>query len=155
MPYLVDGNNVMALIPGWHRDKAAARRKLIHELTRFVAVRRAKVRVVFDGVPDEEFPEGRRFRSVLISYAKSGSDADSRIKDVIRKSSYKRDLLVVSSDRSLGAFAKSYGAKVISSGEFRKELEETWAAEAPTLKTQPERLINVEEWIEFFSKKPH
>lgn len=155
MPYLVDGNNVMALSPGWHRDKAAARRKLIHDLARFVAARKAKVRVVFDGVPDDEFPEGRKFRSVLISYARPGSDADSRIKELIRKSSYKRDLLVISSDRSLGSFAKSYGAKVISAGEFRKALEEICAGEAVPLKTLPEGTVNVEEWMEFFARKPH
>lgn len=155
MPYLVDGNNVMALIAGWDADKAAARRRLIQDLAQFVAVCRAKVRVVFDGVPDDEFPEGRKFRSVLISYARIGSDADSRIKELVRKSSYKRDLLVVSSDRSLAAFARRYGAKVISAGKFRRALEEACVAEATPMKTRPEGTVNVEEWMEFFSKKPH
>ena len=55
MPYLIDGNNVMAQIVGWHRDKGLARRRLIHDLVRFVAVNRTKVTVVFDGAADADF----------------------------------------------------------------------------------------------------
>ena len=38
MPYLVDGNNVMAQTVGWHRDRAAARKRLIRDLARFHAL---------------------------------------------------------------------------------------------------------------------
>ncbi|MEJ2717133.1 MAG: NYN domain-containing protein [Deltaproteobacteria bacterium] len=115
MPYLVDGNNVMAQTVGWHRDRAAARKRLIRDLARFVAIRKVKVRVVFDGSPDDEFPEGRKYKSVLVLYAKQGSDADSRIKGLVDKSTNKRDITVVSSDKALGSYVAGRGAKVLTS----------------------------------------
>jgi predicted RNA-binding protein with PIN domain len=151
MPYLVDGNNVMAQIVGWHRDKAAARRRLIYALTRFLAVHKVKLKVVFDGVPDDEFPEGLKFKSVHILYARPGSDADSRIKDIVRKSSYKRDLVVVSSDRDLTSYAKNQGAKVISSGQFRTMLEEAAKTAVPADKAGV-GTVDVDEWLDFFKK---
>jgi predicted RNA-binding protein with PIN domain len=152
MPYLVDGNNVMALTIGWHRDKSAARRRFIQELAVFVAVHRAKVKVVFDGAPDDEFPEGCKFKSVHILYARYGSDADSRIKELIEKSSHKRNLILVSSDRALVSHARGRVHKVISAGTFRTSLDDAARiAKAPD-KSGQEKPVNVDEWLEFFEK---
>jgi len=148
MPYLVDGNNVMAQIVGWHTDKAAARRRLIQNLARFLAARKVKVKVVFDGSPDEEFPEGVKYKSVHVLYARPGSDADTRIQELIRKSSSKRDLIVVTSDRALAAFARRQGAKVVPSGQFRKMMREALGADAE--ETAPDQPINVEDWMNYF-----
>jgi predicted RNA-binding protein with PIN domain len=148
MPYLVDGNNVMAQIVGWHRDKAKARRKLIHSLAQFVKVHRAKVQVVFDGSPDDEFPEGHRYKSVRIFYARPGSDADSRIKDLVGKSSFAKDITVVSSDRALSSSVKAKGAKVIASGRFRRMLDE--AGIMASQKYDQNEPVDVDEWLEFF-----
>ena len=125
MPYVVDGNNVMAQTVGWHRDRAGARRRLIHDLVRFVAVQRVKLKVVFDGAPDEEFPEGLNYKGVHILYARPGSDADSRIMDLVDKASHKRDLVVVTSDRALASFAKRKAARTMYSGQFRSLLEDS------------------------------
>lgn len=151
MHYLVDGNNVMAQIVGWHRDKSEARKRLIHALARFVAVSRVKVKVVFDGVPDDEFPEGCKYKSVHILYARPGSDADSRIKTIVRNSSFKRDMVVISSDREVASHAKSQGAKVFSSGQFRALLEEAAKKVLPTDKAGTGR-VDVEEWLDFFKR---
>ncbi|MGO9570671.1 MAG: NYN domain-containing protein [Desulfomonilaceae bacterium] len=152
MPYVVDGNNVMAQAVGWHRDMAGARKRLIHDLVRFVAVQRVKLKVVFDGAPDEEFPEGRKFKGVHILYARPGSDADSRIKELVRKASYKRDLVVVSSDRALGSSIKHQGARVISSGEFRRLLAECLERTDSMEKSGQGDRVDVEEWLKFFNK---
>ena len=53
MPYLIDGNNVMAQRVGWHKDKRAARRRLLEDLARFGASHGARIAVVFDGAPDD------------------------------------------------------------------------------------------------------
>jgi len=153
MPYVVDGNNVMAQSVGWHRDKAGARRRLIHDLVRFIAVRRVKLKVVFDGAPDEEFPEGLKYKGVHILYARPGSDADSRIMDLVGKSSHKRDLIVVSSDKALVSFANHQGARTISSGKFRRLLEDTAKAAGSMEKSGREESVDVEEWLEFFKPK--
>ncbi len=150
MPYLIDGNNVMAQTVGWHKDKQAARRTLIHSLAKFVAVRRLKVTVVFDGPQDTEFPEGTKYKSVRVVYARPGSDADSRIKDLIKKSTNKRDLILVSSDKALGGFAAHQGARVMPSGQFRKLLEE--AAEARPEKPPQTQQVDIDEWMEFFKR---
>ena len=152
MPYVVDGNNVMAQIVGWHRDMAGARIRLIHDLVHFVAAHRVKLKVVFDGAPDEQFPDGGKFKGVQVLYAHRGSDADSRIKELVAAASYKRDLIVVSSDRELASFVRGQGARVISSGQFRSLLEES-----SKLATSKEGhglagRIDVEEWLEFFKK---
>ena len=153
MPYLVDGNNVMAQTVGWHRDRAGARRRLIHDLMRFVAVKRVKLRVVFDGAPDEEFPEGLIYKGVRITYARPGSDADSRIKELVSKASHKRDLIVVTSDRALGSFVKHQGARTMYSGQFRRLLEDSAKQAVAIEKSGQGAAVDVEEWLEFFKPK--
>jgi len=150
MPYLVDGNNVMAQTVGWHRDKAGARRNLIHHLARFLAARKVKVKVVFDGAPDDEFPEGVRHKSVHVLYARPGSDADARIQELICQSSKKRDLILVTSDRSLAEFARRQGTKVIPSGRFRKMLEQVLMTDYANPLAEPR--VNVEDWLEYFKR---
>ncbi len=152
MPYVVDGNNVMAQTVGWHSDKAGARRRLIHELARFVAVQRVKLTVVFDGAPDMEFPDGTKYKGVHILYARARSDADSRIKELVGKASYKRDLVAVSSDRELASFIQHQGARVISSGKFRGLLEECSKRANSMEKSGQGDRVDVEEWLEFFKK---
>lgn len=152
MPYLVDGNNVMAQTVGWHSDKAGARRRLIHDLARFVALQKVKLTVVFDGAPDSDFPEGRKYKGVHILYARAGSDADSRIMELVGKASYKRDLVAVSSDRALASFIRHQGARVISSGKFRALLEDCSKRASSMEKSGQGDRVDVEEWLEFFNK---
>ncbi len=153
MPYIVDGNNVMAQIVGWHRDKARARRGLIHDLALFIAQRRVKLKVVFDGAPDDEFPEGLKYKGVHILYARPGSDADSRIMELVLNSSFKRDLIVVSSDRALTSFVKRQGARTMASGQFRRLLEAAAGIANTKEKSGRGENVDVDEWLEFFKTK--
>jgi predicted RNA-binding protein with PIN domain len=123
MSYLVDGNNVMAQRVGWHRDKAGARRRLLMELARFAREAGATVEAVFDGAPDEFFPDGSFFMGVRVFYAARGSDADARIKQLVEASRERRTLKVVTSDRALADYVRRCGAQVIRSGEFRRRLD--------------------------------
>ena len=123
MSYLVDGNNVMGQRVGWHKDKAGARRRLLGELARFAREAGVTVEAVFDGAPDEFFPDGSRFMGVRVFYAERGSDADSRIKGMVEASRERRTLKVVTSDRALADYVRRCGAGVIRSGEFRRRLD--------------------------------
>ncbi|HEV2763900.1 MAG TPA: NYN domain-containing protein, partial [Pyrinomonadaceae bacterium] len=125
MSYLVDGNNVMAQRVGWHRDKARARRGLLEELARFARGAGVKVSAVFDGAPDEHFPDGSSFMGVSVFYAERGSDADARIRRFVDESRERRTLVVVTSDRALADYVRRSGARVVRSGEFRRRLEES------------------------------
>jgi predicted RNA-binding protein with PIN domain len=123
MSYLVDGNNVMAQRVGWHRDKPGARRRLLMELAGFARAAGVTIEVVFDGAPEEFFPDGSYFMRVRVFYAERGSDADSRIKDLVEASRERRTLKVVTSDRALADYVRRCGAEVVRSGEFRKRLD--------------------------------
>ena len=125
MSWLIDGNNVMGQRVGWHRDKAGARRRLLSELARFARKAGASVEVVFDGAPDESFPDGASFMGVRVFYAARGSDADSRIKQLVESSRERRTLKVVTSDRALADYVRRCGAQVVRAGDFRRRLDAT------------------------------
>ncbi len=153
MPYLIDGNNVMDQAGVQTGDLSAARKRLILGLVHFMAANKVKVKVVFDGIPDEEFPHGRIYKGVKILYAKPGSDADTSIKDIIKKASYRRDLILVSSDRALESFARRQGARVMTAGKFRAMIQEAEGQLIAREKTGPPGPVNVEEWLDFFKSE--
>ena len=149
MSYLIDGNNVMAQRVGWHKDRRGARRGLLDELARFAAARRVRVAVVFDGAPDESFPDGASYRGVRVHYAARGSNADERIKALVEATRERRTLRVVTSDRALAAYVRQCGVAVIPSGEFRQRLAETEKAREPPAEKQE---IEADEahWLRYF-----
>ena len=153
MPYLVDGNNVMAQRVGWHKDKRAARRRLLNEVAAFAAAKRVKVAVVFDGAPEEFFRDGSSYKGVRVFYAERGSNADERIKQQVEESRERRTLIVVTSDRELAAYARNCGAQVLRSGEFRKRLDETANESAEKTHAGEDEIIAQSElkgWMRYF-----
>ena len=152
MPYLVDGNNVMAQRVGWHRDKARARRGLLEELARFARSSGATVSAVFDGAPDEHFPDGSSFMGVRVFYADRGSDADARIRRMVDEARERRTLVVVTSDRALADYVRRSGARVVRSGEFRRRLEESGAGPPPSRGPAREGVPGAEldGWMRYF-----
>jgi predicted RNA-binding protein with PIN domain len=133
--YLVDGNNVMAQRVGWHKDKVGARRRLVDELSRFARAEGVPVEVMFDGAPDERFPEGSTYCGVRVYYGAPGSDADTRIKHLVKRWPERHPLVVVTSDRALADYVRRRGVRVIRSGELHRRLEalgEAGAAESPS-----------------------
>ncbi|HEX8847275.1 MAG TPA: NYN domain-containing protein [Pyrinomonadaceae bacterium] len=153
MSYLVDGNNVMAQRVGWHRDKPKARRMLMDELARFAQSKRAQVTVVFDGAPEEYFPDGASYKGVRIFYAERGSNADERIKKMVEQERERRTLIVVTSDRTLADYVRRCGAQVLRSGEFRKRLEETKDSSHQS-KAEPRASGDLSEWMRYFGVAP-
>lgn len=153
MAYLIDGNNVMAQRPGWHRDKRAARRRLLDEAAAFAARRRAKVSVVFDGAPEEFFRDGATYKGVRLFYAERGSNADERIKQLVEASRERRTLVVVTSDRALADYVRRCGAQTLRSGHFRARLEEVArAGETSTAEEEgvPSSGTELKSWLRYF-----
>lgn len=158
MSYLVDGNNVMGQRAGWHRDKPGARRRLLTELSRFAGAKGVTLDVVFDGAPEEFFPDGSLFMGVRVYYAERGSNADERIKALVEASRERRTLTVVTSDRQLADYVRRCGARVMRSGEFRRRLDDACATDdeknagrAPGRKARAEDLG---EWMSYFGVGP-
>ena len=150
MAYIVDGNNVMGQTPGWHRDKAKARRRLLEHLADFARAKKARVTVVFDGAPDSATPDGSAFRGVKVLYADRGSDADTRIERLVESSPNRRGLTVVTSDRRLALSVRSSGATVIRSGEFRKQVEHALASSLQEDDGKQVEVDDVNEWLRYF-----
>jgi len=150
MAYIVDGNNVMGQTPGWHRDKAKARRRLLEQLADFANAKKARLTVVFDGAPDRMAPEGSAFRGVKVLYADRGSDADTRIERLVESSPNKRGLTVVTSDRRLALAVRSSGATVIRSGEFRKLMEQMLASSSQADDGEQIEVEDVNGWLRYF-----
>src|SRR5215212_2074503 len=155
MPYLVDGNNVMAQRVGWHRGKPKARRGLMDELAQFARARRVSVSVVFDGAPEEFFADGSSFKGVRVFYSERGSDADERIKQMVEETRGRRTLVVVTSDRRLADYVRRCGAQVVRSGEFRKRMEEAGADRGtPEGADEPAAEGEVNDWMRYFGVAP-
>jgi predicted RNA-binding protein with PIN domain len=154
MSYLVDGNNVMAQRVGWHRDKTGARRRLLTELARFAREAGVTVEAVFDGAPDEFFPDGSRFMGVRVFYAARGSDADSRIKELVESSRERRTLKVVTSDRALVDYVRRCGVEVIRSGDFRRRLDAASAEESEPGERGVVKESELDDWMYYFGAAP-
>jgi predicted RNA-binding protein with PIN domain len=161
MSYLIDGNNVMAQRVGWHKDKPGSRRRLLEELALLVRVSGLTVEVVFDGAPDEFFPDGSSFMGVRVFYAERGSNADERIKKLVEASRERRTLKVVTSDRALADYVRRCGVEVLRSGEFRRRLDAEVAASKETASKESEpsghggvKESEVDEWMYYFGVAP-
>jgi predicted RNA-binding protein with PIN domain len=153
--YIVDGNNVIGQTPGWHRDKPGSRHRLLGELAAFASATRARVTVVFDGAPDEGVPDGATFRGVKVYYPGRGSDADSVIERLVAGSRDRRGLVVVTSDRRLAAECRDLGARVVRSGEFRRQMASAGAAPAgdPGESDAP-AAGPIDDWMRYFGCDP-
>ena len=145
MSYLVDGNNLMAQRVGWHKNKAQARRGLMDELADFAQSRQVVVTVVFDGAPEDHFGDGARYRGITVCYARTGSDADSRSKEMIETARQRRTWRVVTSDRALGDYVRRCGAQLLRCQEFRRLMSDAAPRPVPTtIKEKPPRLSSDE-----------
>ena len=154
MSYIVDGNNVMGQTPGWHRDKANARRKLVEQLAEFARLKKARVTVVFDGEPDRLMPDASAYRGVKVLYGERGSNADARIERLVEAAPNARGLTVVTSDKHLAFLVRARGARVVRSGEFRKQMAETLAARPAIADGEQTEIGNVDEWLRYFGTLP-
>ena len=154
MAYIVDGNNVMGQTPGWHRDKADARRRLLERVAAFNRVKKTRITVVFDGAPDRAFPEGSAFLGVRVLYAEPGSDADSRICRLVDASADRSGLTIVTSDRGLAFLVRSSGAVVLRSGEFRKLMEDVESRVSSIGDGERTEVEDLNEWFRYFGALP-
>ncbi len=139
----------MAQTQGWQRDKAQARRNLLKELAKFSEIKKNRLTVVFDGKPDDSFPDGASFQGVKVFYSKFGSNADERIKSFVETAKERKTLFVVTSDIELSNHVRSNGVKVIRSDEFRATMDEKFyqpkSVASPSVK--PEELGS---WMRYF-----
>ena len=146
--YLIDGNNVMGQRVGWHRDKSAARRQLLRELAQFVQWKKARVTVVFDGMPEINIADGASYRSVKVFYSGADADADSLIIASVEATRNRQSLTVVTSDGQLTHRVRACGVRVIRAGVFRRLLEKAMRVGD---EYQPQiRADELSDWMRYF-----
>ena len=135
MHYLVDGHNLIGQMPNIELSDPEDEEKLIALLHRWVLRRpQDRVTVVFDrgdyGHPDRRSPE-----RVEVIFARSPSDADTRLAQRLRGITSPRGYTLVSADRALVEIAEALGIAVKPSAVFAAELN----APAPVARHRPTR----------------
>jgi predicted RNA-binding protein with PIN domain len=120
-------------------------------LARLARAKKIRLNVVFDGAPDPQFPDGSSYRGVRIFYARPGSDADSRVVEMVEAERNKKSLVVITSDGKLTSRVRACGARVMRSGEFRRMLDENVETapdqeqDTPSIKDD-----ELDEWLRYF-----
>ena len=124
--WLVDGMNVVGSRPDrWWNDPDAAVRRLIEQLDLFVRSTGDDLTVVFDRQP-RDVPAGTHGAITVAFASRSGRNAaDHDIAEVVSNDEEPSSLTVVTSDRALADRVRQQGAMVLSSGSFRRRVEES------------------------------
>ncbi len=141
----------------WQRDLTLARREVLDDLAEFKRRARVTIDVVFDGRADSFFPDGATYRGVRVFYARAGSDADSRIKEIVDTARERRTMYVITSDRALGDYVRRSGVRVVRCNDFRRRIDEVGMnkrADERDVKRE-EKVEGTDEWLRYFGVEPH
>jgi predicted RNA-binding protein with PIN domain len=158
VPYLIDGNNLLAFItPSRFKDQRP-KHDLVLRLRTFQKLKRTKIILVFDGHPDPNLPlKTYREKKFLVLFPPPDQNADQVIKEIILKQTDLRRFFVVSSDREIKNFAHAKGAKALGCEDFsrqlRKSLKANKKAREEEKNVSPPSPLEVDQWLEIFKGK--
>jgi predicted RNA-binding protein with PIN domain len=120
--WIVDAMNVIGSRPnGWWNDPDKAMRDFAGALDDHAGSTGKDITVVFDKDPGR-LPETSHV-NVVIARRRGPNAADYEIEQLVTSEDDPKRLWVVSSDRRLIDKVRAAGAKVVSSGNFRQELD--------------------------------
>ena len=123
--WLVDGMNVIGSRPDrWWNDPDAAVRRTIDELDRFAQESGDDLTVVFDRRPRDVTPGPHGAITVAFASRRGRNAADHDIVEMVAADGSPGSLTVVTSDRRLAERVREHGARVTSSGSFRRRMDE-------------------------------
>ena len=154
MPYLIDGHNLIAQIPGLTLADPDDEVRLVLRLRQYAARKKQKITVVFDhGMPggwSRELSTG----PVQVVFAGSHTNADRVILERVREAARPTEIKLVSSDGELQRAAEARRVEPITSQEFVQML-----TKPPPRQPRPEKRENpalskdeVKEWMRLFKK---
>ena len=124
--WLVDGMNVIGSRPDrWWNDPDEAVRRLIDTLDRYAKESGEQVTVVFDRQPRDVSSGIHGAITVAFASRRGRNAADHEIAEMVADDESPATLKVVTSDRDLADRVRQRGARVSSSGSFRRRLDET------------------------------
>jgi predicted RNA-binding protein with PIN domain len=109
----------------WWNDPDRAVRRFIEELDRYASRTGEELTVVFDRRPRDVEPG--RHGAVTVGFAswRGRNAADHEIVDMVAGHPSPGSLTVVTSDTDLARRVRELGARVRSSGSFRRHIEQT------------------------------
>jgi len=120
--YIIDGNNVIHKISSFVRlvqkDKQAPREKLVFMIERYFQGRKAKITLHYDGF--ENLPIKTSFIKIIYSNKKT---ADEKIRQQIEDADNGKNIIVITSDDGIKAFARKCRCEVIPSEDFIKQIQ--------------------------------
>jgi uncharacterized protein len=163
MVFLIDGFNLIYKFPDlegmmYRGNLNEARSGLLEKLRDFQKIKKARIRVVFDG---KKLPSsGVRSEKVgtIDIYYSLDYSADFLIKEFIKKDPNPRMSTVVTSDKDIQFFVNRFRAKIMTSEKFAEFLnsavEEFYSQDMPEKEDHPE--VSSEEvsfWEKMFRKK--
>lgn len=124
MPFIIDGHNLIAQVPGLDLSDPDDEMQLIEILQQYGRLhRKGKIECYFDNAPFREGQYLQRFGQVQVYFVRQGSTADAAIeKRLAQLGKEARNWQVVSSDRRVQQAARAAGAKAVSSESFVQEL---------------------------------
>ena len=123
MPYLIDGHNLIARLPDISLDDPDDEAKLVIRLRGFVARRRNRCAVVFDGGLPGGFSAMSNSAVKVTFAADQHSNADRVIEKRIRNTPEPANWTLVSSDNELRQVARLRGMRQMSSNEFARLMQ--------------------------------
>jgi len=128
VPYLLDGNNLLAQTPGLSMNEPSDRRRFVSTLAAFTRSRRCKLTVFFDGEPLDGWAPTTHLGGVTVRHSGRGVSADDAILETIRRSAAPADIVLVTSDRALYERGRHLGARGQLGHAFRRALRSEAAA---------------------------
>ena len=150
MPYLIDGNNLIGAIPIIDIRDSEAREKLSQLLFRYQKTKRNSIVVVYDGPPPDGSPSELYMGRTRIIYAGPESDADNRIKSMVKEARSPDQWIVVSSDKQVFSYCQWAGAKVMRVMPFFEDIKRTLESAGEEASNQEMRDEDVDEWLSYF-----
>lgn len=153
MPYVIDGHNLIHVMPGIELDEEHDEVRLVQKLRGFFGRIGKKAEIVFDhGLPGGHSRDLSNSQ-VKVTFAPAHRlSADAVIMKRIRASRDAAQLVVVSSDREVRDAARAGRARVMTSQEFVAFMEETLADAIEQDRSEDVQLSasEVDAWLHMF-----
>jgi uncharacterized protein len=163
MVLLIDGFNLMYKFPDLEEKMLRgmlddARAGLLNRMREFQKIKKARIRVVFDGKKGpERNVRSERIGTIDVYYSHDYS-ADFLIKEFIKKDPNPKMTTVVTSDKDILFYVNRFSAKTMTSEKFadfvEKSIEESREEKVPEKEDNPN--VSEEEisfWERIFTKK--
>jgi len=153
MTYLIDGHNLIPKVPSLSLEEIDDEMQLVEMLQEFCRRRQKTVEVYFDKAPPGT-QRVRNFGQVVARFVREGNTADQAIQEhLARLGRTARNWIVVSSDRSIQASARSARAQVVSSESFAIMLLQTMQGSSKEMDQRTDPSLSAEEiddWMKLF-----